>query len=149
MSDYRVVRVGMEYAVVVARLTRLRGRVVVKLAGPGASIACPFDRTAAIIGLVRARTSVPTPEVLAADVSYRVWPWRYMVTTYLSGATRMALRPRLDAAAPRDVRSQLGQAVAALHSIRFPAYGKIGAAGVVVEGATCLAAPGRHSAGLC
>ncbi len=140
VSDYRTVRVGVEYAVVVARLTRPPGRVVVKLAGPGASIACPFDRTAAIIELVRARTDVTTPEVLAADVSYRAWPWRYLVTTCLSGTTWIALRPRLDEAALHSARRELGQAVAALHSIRFPAYGEIGADGVVAEGASCLAA---------
>ena len=45
----------------------------------------PFDRTALFYRLVATHTTIPMPEVLAIDVSYQVWPWRYLITTYLPG----------------------------------------------------------------
>lgn len=140
VADYRVVLSRDDYAVVVAQLAHPHEKVVVKLAGPGAALACPFDRTAAIVGMVRARTNVPTFDVLAASISYRDWPWRYMVTTYQPGTTWADGHARLDEAQRRGVYRQLGEAVAGLHAVRFAQYGEIGADGTVVDGTSCRVA---------
>jgi hypothetical protein len=49
-----------DYAVIAVTLVDPRLDVVIKLAGLGAALACPFDRTAAMVGLIRSRTAVPT-----------------------------------------------------------------------------------------
>ena len=130
--SYTTIRDGDDYAVAIVTLTEPMARVVVKLAGPRAALACPFDRTAAITRVVRDRTALPAPEVFAADVSYRDWPCRYIVMAHVDGATWAEEGPSLDATAWRDLYGQLGRAVARLHSIRFPAYGEIGADGPVL-----------------
>jgi len=140
VDGYTTVRDADDYAVLIVDLAGPPARVVVKLAGPQATLACPFDRTAAINRIVRGQTTVPTPEALAADVSYRDWPWRYLVTTHNEGATWTETASSLDVAARRDLYRQLGQAVAQLHTIHFPAYGEIGVDGRVSEGYSLVAA---------
>lgn len=129
-----------DYAVIGVTLAHPAMKVVVKLAGLRAPIACPFDRTAAIARLVHARTDVPTFEVLAADVSYREWPWRYMVMTAVRGETWATLRPRLASSTLRDISRQLGRAVAQLHAIGFPGWGEIDSMGSVPAGRPYLTA---------
>src|SRR5947209_4029877 len=75
ITDHQVVIDRSDYAVVLATLTDPELAVAVKLAGPAAPLPCPFDRTAAILRLVRAQTPVPVSEALAWDTSYRGWPW--------------------------------------------------------------------------
>lgn len=53
--------------------------VVVKLAGPEAPLACPFERTARLDHLAATRTTIPMPEVVAVDMSYQALPWRYLI----------------------------------------------------------------------
>lgn len=101
--------------------------VAVKLAGPRAALAAPFDRTLAINRLLRERTAAPTPEVLAADVSYRDWPWRYLVMTHEPGRTLASLRPHLARVDVGSVHRQLGEAAAELHALRFPSFGEVSA----------------------
>ena len=129
-----------DYAVIRVTLAPPAMEVVVKLAGPRAPIACPFDRTAAIIRLVSAHTAVPTCDVLAADTSYRDWPWRYMVLTAIHGETWATLRPRLDSSTVRDMSRQLGRAVSQLHAISFPGWGEIEPDGLVHAGTPYLTA---------
>jgi len=136
VDDYTVVREADDYAVLLVDLAAPPRRVVVKLAGPRAALSCPFDRTAAINHLARDHTTVPTPEVLAADVSYRDWPWRYLVTAYVEGATWAEAGPAIDATERRDLYRQFGRLVAQLHTVHFPAYGEIDADGRVVGGAS-------------
>jgi len=135
VDGYTVAREANDYAVLVVNLTAPPARVVVKVAGPRAALSCPFDRTAAINRLVRGRTTVPTPEVLAADVSYRDWPWRYLVTTYTEGVTWEAGLAS-DATERRDLYRQFGQLAAELHTVHFPAYGEIDADGRVASAAS-------------
>lgn len=156
VDGYTTVRDADDYAVLIVDLIGPSLRIVVRLAGPRAMLACPFDRTAAINRIVRGRTTVPTPEALAADVSYRDWPWRYLVTTHSEGATWAETTSSLDVAARRDLYRQLGQAVTQLHTIDFPAYGEIGADGRVAgshslsaalqERARLRVADSRHAA---
>jgi len=138
VDDYTVVREADDYAVLVVNLAAPTVRVIVKLAGPRAALSCPFDRTAAINRLVRGRTTVPTPEVLAADVSYRGGPWRYLVTTYIEGMTWTEAGPTIDAPERRDLYRQFGRLVAELHTVHFPAYGEIDAGGRVVGDAPII-----------
>jgi len=80
-----IVKQWHDYIVLIAWLRHLSLEVVVKLAGSQAPIACPFERTATIHRMVSARTTIPMPEVLAADVSYHTWPWRYTIKTHVPG----------------------------------------------------------------
>jgi len=145
LVNYHVARRRDDYAVVVATLASPARTVVVKLAGPRASLACPFDRTAAIVNVVRSRTPVPTFDVLAADVSYRDWPWRYMVTTHLPGTVWAEVGAPLTADGHQQAQRDLGQAVAHLHRLVFPACGEIDAEGGVQVGASLLEALGQRA----
>lgn len=136
----RVTRRRRDYVVVLATLAGLAQPVAIKLAGPDAPLACPFERTAAILRLVRACTAVPVPEPLAQDVSYRDYPWRYAIMTALPGVPWQAARRDWTMAARRDAWAELGRAVAALHTITFPACGEVGAAGAVLDGQPYAAA---------
>ncbi len=139
LVSYRVVLRRDDYAVIAATLASPAREVVVKLAGPRAPIACPFDRTAAIVDLVRRQTPVPTFEVLASDVSYRDWPWRYLVTTHLPGVAWPTVSAPFMGSAHQTYHD-LGQAVAHLHHITFPAFGEIDADGSVHRGMSLLEA---------
>src|SRR5437868_39458 len=67
MLNYYVLKSRHDYVVLSVRLNHPKIQVIVKLAGAEASIACPFDRTAALHRLLRAHTRIPLPEVLEAD----------------------------------------------------------------------------------
>lgn len=140
MAESRVVQRRRDYAVVIATLTRPSLPIAIKLAGPAAPLACPFERTAAILRLVRARIAVPVPEPLAQDVSYREYPWRYAIMTALPGVPWQIARQSWMATARRDAWAELGRAATALHTIAFPVRGEIGADGAVLDGAPYAAA---------
>jgi aminoglycoside phosphotransferase (APT) family kinase protein len=140
IAEYHVVLRREDYAVVVVTLVSPALSVVVKLAGPQAPIACPFDRTEAIVALVRRHTSVPTFNVLACDVSYREWPWRYMVMTHMPGTTWRAAQPDRVLETQRGLYQALGHAVGQLHTIHFPAFGEIDTSGGVSSGSLLISA---------
>jgi Phosphotransferase enzyme family len=125
LASFEVIQGRTDYAVIRARLDNPSLTVIVKLAGPNTPIGCPFDRTAAIMDLVRAQTPVPICEVLATDVSYRAWPWRYLITTYLEGRTWASARELLGEQNSRQLYGDLGRMVGLLHSIRFAAAGEL------------------------
>jgi aminoglycoside phosphotransferase (APT) family kinase protein len=100
-------------------------QVVVKVAGPAAPLACPFERTAMLHRLVAARTTIPMPEVLAVDVSYQTWPWRYVIKAHIPGQEWANARPQMNAQELSNALGQIGHAVAQLHAIRFPAFGEL------------------------
>ncbi len=129
-----------DYAVLLVRLAGSSARLVVKLAGPRAPIAALFDRTAAILRSVRDRTTVPTVDVLAADVSYCHGPWRYLITTYAPGSPWSTTLPRLTTEEARSVHRELGEAVAEIHLLDFPAFGEISVDGTIQPGASYLPA---------
>jgi hypothetical protein len=127
-------RVGNQYPDYLVLLLRLRHpsiQVVVKLAGPSAPLTCPFDRTAMLHRLVSARTSIPMPEVLAVDVSYRTWPWRYFIKTHIPGREWASVRQRMSAEELSSAYGQIGHAVGQLHAIHFPTFGDLAADGSV------------------
>lgn len=140
IGRYRLVKRETDYTVMLAQLVQPDLHVVVKLAGHMAALPCPFDRTAAINRLVRTHTNVPNSGVIAADVTYAHWPWRYMISTYVPGQTWMIVRPRLDAIQLRDAHRQIGEAVAIIHGIPFQQFGEVTPDGTVPFGAPYLPA---------
>lgn len=129
-----------DYAVLVAQLAQPSLQVVTKIAGPRAPVACPFDRTAAIARLVRTYTTVPIFGVVAADVSYKHYPWRYMISTYQQGQRWSEVWPQLDGMQLRDAYSQLGDAVARVHNIPFAEFGELAADATLPFGSTIIQA---------
>lgn len=140
LGEYRIGNQHHDYLVLLVQLHYPVIEVVVKLAGPEAPLACPFDRTAALHRLVAARTAIPMPEVLAVDVSYNLWPWRYFIKAHIPGEEWVTARERMNAEELADAYRQLGNAVAQLHSIRFAGFGELSAAGEAVEGVPFLSA---------
>lgn len=125
LVEYTIGNRHHDYLVLLARLERPSLDVVIKLAGPQAPYPCPFDRTAALHRLVAAHTTIPMAAIVAVDVSYRRWPWRYLVKTQVSGHEWAAIHPHLSDGERADAHRQLGDAVAQLHRIRFPAFGEL------------------------
>ena len=94
-------------------------RLVVKLGGPDAEYTCAFERTAAVHRRVREQTRLEVPEVLAADESYRKWPWRYFIKTFVPGSEWAGVEKQEPAISLNPARAQLGSAVAEMHQIAF------------------------------
>jgi aminoglycoside phosphotransferase (APT) family kinase protein len=134
IAEYQILKRARDYTVLVARLAQPDLRVVVKLAGLMAALPCPFDRSAAIIRLVRTHTNLPNSGVIAADVTCQRWPWRYMIATYLPGAPWASVRGQLDARQLRDAYQQIGEAVATLHAIPFAQFGEVAPDGTLPFG---------------
>jgi aminoglycoside phosphotransferase (APT) family kinase protein len=135
-----------DYLVVLATLNLLAREIAIKLAGPDAPLACPFDRTATILRRVRAQTMLPVPEPLAHDCSAAAVPWRWSITTRLPGHRWSDVRRGWSASEHADAWAALGRAVAALHSLTFAAYGEIDATGAVSIGRPYAAALATRAA---
>jgi fructosamine-3-kinase len=140
ITSYRIMRRSADYLVLLADLTAPTIAVVLKLAGPGAVLACPFDRTAAIMRRVQSRMPRLVAETLAVDVSYHTFPWRYLITTQLPGVRWNAAWQHWTAVDRPRLWRQLGESVALLHSHRFPAYGEISADGTIAGDTSYLSA---------
>ena len=125
LVDYKVGNQHHDYLVLLVRLRHPSLEVVVKLAGPEASIAPPFDRTAALQHLVALRTKITMPDIIGVDVSCRKWPWRYFIKTYVPGIEWAVVRNQMATEQLSSAHRQIGEAVAQLHTIRFPAFGKL------------------------
>src|SRR5258707_2020551 len=111
LTNYRIVREDEDYAVIAAGLTDPTQEVVIKLAGPRAVLTSAFERTAAIVQLVRSHSAVLTFDVLAVDVSYRLWPWRYIVTTVVPGEHWLNVPPKGHVTKPRALYVSLGKTI--------------------------------------
>ncbi len=133
------------YVVAAVTTERPTLRLVVKLEQPGERPNRHLDVMATIAQLVRRRTSVPTFEVVAVDVSRRTWPWEYLIVTGLPGITWAELYPRLDEPARAAAQRQIGRAAAGLHTLRFDSFGQLGADGSVIDGATAVPALVRRA----
>jgi aminoglycoside phosphotransferase (APT) family kinase protein len=124
------------YTVASVHTTRPRQHMLVKLEVPGERPNRHLDVMAAIARLVRQHTTVPTFDVLAVDVTRRVWPWEYLIVTELPGRTWQSLYPRLDADAHAVAQRQIGRAAAQLHGVPFDAFGELRSDELVLEGTT-------------
>ena len=96
--------------------------VVLKLADPQSSRA-PFARAAAIQQRVARETAAPVCEALAVDDSCQRFPWRYLMAAHAPGMDWRAGLARMTPHARRDIFRQLGEATAALHSLRYLRFG--------------------------
>ncbi len=121
-----------DYLVLLAHLRHPSLRIVIKLAGPDAQMAGSFDRTAMLHRLVAASTSIPMPEILAVDTSFKTWPWRYLIKTWIPGQEWAIVRQHMDDKALSDAYQQIGMAVAQLHSLQFPLFGELATDGTVI-----------------
>lgn len=122
-----------DYLVLDVALQHPHIRVIVKLAGPESPMSAQFERTAAIHRLVEAQTQIPMPETIAADESYRRWPWRFFIRAYLEGEEWSTTVAKMSPKQAQDAFRQIGWAVGQLHQISFDGFGEIGAAGRVSE----------------
>jgi aminoglycoside phosphotransferase (APT) family kinase protein len=134
-----------DYLVLLVQLRRPALKVVIKLAGPEAPLASAFDRTAMLHRLVAAYTSIPMPEVLAVNMAYQPWPWRYFIRTYIPGREWAVVRPKINDTELADARRQIGEAVAQLHMLHFPAFGDLMADGSIQGDAACLVGLKTHA----
>ena len=98
--------------------------VVIKLADPQ-SPRPPLAREAAIQQRVARETRVPVCDVLAVDDSCQRFPWRYLMTAHAPGMDWRDGLTRMSPPARRDIFRQLGEAVAALHSLRYQEFGEV------------------------
>ena len=145
VTGLRVGKLRHDYVVLLLDLRHPSIEVVVKLAGPQAPLACPFERTAMLHRLVASATTLPMPEVLAVDTSYQNWPWRYFIRTQVPGHEWAVVRQQMSYAERSKALGQIGDAVAQLHSIAFPAFGEIAADGGVQGEGSYLAALSTHA----
>lgn len=135
LVSYKICNQHPDYAVLLVKLRRPSMKVAVKLAGPDAPLASPFDRTAMLHRLVSERTSIPMPEILGVNMSYQEWPWRYLIKTHIPGQDWAVVKQHLSPDELADAYGQIGNAVAQLHAIQFPAFGELSVDGsVLVDG---------------
>jgi fructosamine-3-kinase len=140
MVSYEIGNQHPDYLVLLIQLEHPNMKVVVKIAGSDAPLACPFDRTAMLHRLVAQRTTIPMPEVLAVDVSYQTWPWRYFVKAHIPGQEWVTVRRLMSAQELSLAYQQIGNAVAQLHSIHFSAFGELTNEGNVAENSSLITA---------
>jgi aminoglycoside phosphotransferase (APT) family kinase protein len=140
MVSYEIGNQHPDYLVLLIQLEHPNMKVVVKIAGSDAPLACPFDRTAMLHRLVAQRTTIPMPEVLAVDVSYQTWPWRYFVKAHIPGQEWVTVRRLMSAQGVSAAYQQIGNAVAQLHSIHFSAFGELAIDGNVQENSSLIVA---------
>jgi aminoglycoside phosphotransferase (APT) family kinase protein len=140
IANYTISNQQHDYVVMLLTTRHPTLELVIKLAGPAASISCHFEETAMLHRMVAARTTIVMPEVLAADSSYRTWPWRYLIRMSVSGEEWADVSPNLSAEELASAHAQIGDAVAQLHGIEFPTFGEISSEGQVREGKPYLQA---------
>jgi fructosamine-3-kinase len=131
LLDYKIGNQHHDYLVLLVQLRHPSIEVVIKLAGPEAPLACPFERTAKLHYLVATRTTIPMPEVVAVNMSYQVWPWRYFIKTYIPGQVWAVVQQHMSQEELADAYQQMGNAVAQLHTIHFPMFGELAVNGSV------------------
>lgn len=125
LTDYDVVIKKNDYAVVRLTVEKLPYRLVLKLAGPNAPIASPFDRTLGINKRVLSQTTVPTYEALAVDMSCSFVPYRYLIMKLIEGQLWSDVRHKLHGDDRCSIYRQLGNAVAQLHTIKYGGFGEV------------------------
>ncbi len=123
IKTIEVVNKHRDYAALVVNIDHPSLQLAIKLAGKDAPYNYPFDRTAYWHKVVRTQTSIPMPDIIGVDVSYRDYPWRYLIKTYIPGEEWATVRPKLSALALRNAYESLGNAIGELHSISFDHFG--------------------------
>jgi fructosamine-3-kinase len=144
MDGYCILNQHPDYCALLVRVRQPTMEFAVKLAGPDAPYHYPFDRTAMIHRLVATQTSIPMPEVIAVDVSYKTYPWRYLIKTYLPAEEWQTVKPQLNGQEQVDAYRQIGNTVAQLHRINFEGFGEVDSDGKVVAGTNYSSALAVH-----
>ncbi len=134
LINYEIGNQQQDYLVLLVQLRHPSIEVVVKFAGPEASMACSFERTAMLHRLVATHTTIPMPEVIAFNMSFQTWPWRYFIKTHIPGLEWAEARPQMNMNELSNAYQQIGNAVAQLHTIRFPMFGELAVDGSVQGG---------------
>jgi aminoglycoside phosphotransferase (APT) family kinase protein len=145
LIDYTIGNQHHDYLVLIVQLRHPSIKVVIKLAGPEAPMVCHFERTAMLHHLVATRTTIPMPEVVAVNMSYQAWPWRYLVKTHIPGQEWAVVQPHMSREELADAYQQMGNAAAQLHTILFPAFGELMEDGSVMGDKSFLAALTEHA----
>jgi fructosamine-3-kinase len=144
LTSYEILNQHPDYYVLEITLGQPSLKLAVKLAGLDAPYHYPFDRTAMFHRIVREQTSIAMPEILAVDVSYDHYPWRYLIKTYLPGEEWRVVKLQLTTREQVEAYRQIGQAVAELHNIRFEAFGEVNNDGMVKSGSDYPSALNHH-----
>jgi Ser/Thr protein kinase RdoA (MazF antagonist) len=134
-----------DYLVLLLQLRQPSIEIVIKLAGPEAQMAGSFERTAMLNRLVATQTSIPMPEILAVNTSYDSWPWRYLIYSSIPGQEWAEVQKQMDKQELPGAYRQIGNAVAQLHSLQFPAFGEIADDGSVQAGSSYLVKLEEHA----
>jgi fructosamine-3-kinase len=145
MVDQQVTNQDHDYLVFIVRLRYPSITVVVKLAGPDASMASSFERTAMLHRLVHSNTDIPMPEIFAISMSYSAWPWRYLIKAYIPGQEWAVVRRQMNPEGLSSGYQQIGSAIAQLHMIKFPEFGELGLDGSVQGDKSYLPAFIKHA----
>src|SRR5690349_20935779 len=114
---------GADHAVVFATLVVPARVVVLKLAY--ATSATRISREAAIQLRDAHESTVPACEALAVADSCQRFPWRYLMMAHAPGMGWRDGLKRMSPHARYDIFRQLGEATAALHSLRYPQFGEV------------------------
>lgn len=131
--EQKIVNQDHDYLVLLIKLQNPTLRIVVKLAGPESPMASSFDRTAMLHRLVATHTAIPVPEILAVNISYQTWPWRFLIKTYIPGQEWAIVRHQMDREDLSRAYRQIGNAVAQLHKIQFSGFGELANDGRVLS----------------
>ncbi len=126
-ASYELLNQQPDYWVIGVQGKQTADQFIVKLAGRESTMAAAFERTALIHNLVRSHTNVPLAEIIAVDVSYIHFPWRYLIQKRVQGQVWALVAPHLDPAQKRSAYQQMGNAIAQLHGIEFAQFGEINA----------------------
>ena len=125
LISYQIGNQHPDYLVLIVQIQNPTQTVVVKLAGPQAEYDCPFEKTAVLHHQLNQKTSLTMPKIYAADVSYQKWPWRYTIKEHVQGIEFVHIREQLNSEQLSVAYHQMGEAVAQIHALAFPAFGAL------------------------
>ena len=120
-----------DYQVLCLQLRAPSIKIIFKIAGPTAEMASQFDRTAWINQRVRHEAKVPMAEMIGNDISFRKYPFRYSLQSFIPGIEWARLKPILDPEEIESAYQQIGEAIARIHGIKFNLFGEIDPTGSV------------------
>lgn len=114
---------GPDHAVLAVRLDREPWRVLAKAYGPAVD-GGHLTRTARLSALAR-DAGAPVPAVLATETAVPSGAWRFLVQEHVEGVPWRQVRGRLAAPELRAAHRALADALLAVQSVRFDAFGEV------------------------
>jgi fructosamine-3-kinase len=131
LVNHKITNQHHDYLVLLVQLRHPSIEVVIKLAGPEASLASSFDCTAMLHHLVATHTTITIADVLAVNMSFQTWPWRYIIKAHIPGLEWAVVRPKMNVEELSAAYQQIGNALAEIHTIHFSTFGELGIEGSV------------------